>query len=337
MTIVLFWSVVGLVFFFAMTNGFLDGGGIMSTVVTTRALNPLPALVLVASCEAAGLFVLGRAVAQTVGLRLVMFPAAASPERILSVLGCAIIAALLWNIVMWRLSLPTSSSHALIGGLLGSILMGFGFGAIRWSVAVKILVFLGVGPWLAAGVGFALSRIFRWSGQWTSPSVSGILRRLHAAVSGGLALAHGSMDGQKSLAVMWLALGAVESSFTSPPRALLPILCGSALALGVVLGSQRTLQTLGRDLYRVQPLQGFCAETAAMALVTASSLVGWPMATSHAMSSAVLGAGAAVRPKGIRWRVAAEIALAWMFTIPAAGMLSASLFWGVRKVLDVVS
>jgi PiT family inorganic phosphate transporter len=214
--------------------------------------------------------------------------------------------------------------------------MGFGACAIRWKVAATILILLGIGPWLAAALSFSFALALRWMGQWLFPTVSGFLHTVHGAVSGGLALAHGSMDGQKSLAILWLAMAAFSAR---PPgiQAIAPFLCAGGLTLGVILGSHRTMRTLGRGLYPMLGHQGLCAETAAMVVVGGSSLVGWPMATSHAMSSAVLGAGAAVHPKGIRWGTASEIALAWIFTIPAAGLLAALLFGLLQRGFHVVS
>lgn len=335
MTSALFGSILILVFCFAMTNGFLDGGGIISTVIATRALNPIPALILVALCEACGLFVLGHAVAKTVGTRLLAFPAGGPPDKILWVLVCALLGALGWNVLMWRWSLPTSSSHALIGGLLGASLVGFGVRAIHWPVAAAILVFLGVGPWLSAGISFTLAKALRWAGQFVAPAVTPILHKAHALVSGGLALAHGSMDGQKSLAILWMAMGALT---VEPMRYqfLAPFLCSAALTLGVIVGSHRTMRTLGRGLYPMQSHQGLCAESAAMALVGLSALLGWPVATSHAMSSAVIGAGVATHPRGIRWGMASDIVLAWIFTIPSAAILAAVLFAVFQRGLHVV-
>ena len=335
MNAILFWAIIFLVMSFTLTNGFLDGGGLISTVIATRAMSPLPALILVASCEASGLFVLGHAVARTVGLKLFSFPAVASPDRILWVLICALSGALIWNVLMWRLSLPASSSHSMIGGLLGATLAGFGLSSIHLRVAAMILLLFGAGPWVSAGVSFILSRALHGVGQWIVPAANSVLHKVHSAVSGGLALAHGSMDAQKSLAIIWLAL-ASSSSGGARFHAAAPYLCSGALTVGVILGSGRTMRTLGRGLYPLQSHHGLCAETAAMAVVGASSLMGWPMATSHAISSAVLGAGAAIRPGGVRWGTVAEIALAWIFTIPASGLMAALLFKFLQKGLHVV-
>ncbi len=332
---VLFSMVIVLVFAFAMTNGFLDGGGIVSTVIATRALDPLPAILVVALAEASGLFVLGRAVAKTVGLKLFAFPVAASPEKVLWVLACAMASALAWNVIMWRASLPSSSSHALIGGLFGSAMIAFGPRAVRWPVALPVLIFLGVGPWLAAGTSFLLAKGLQAAGERLTPSVQPWLHKLHVLVSGGLALTHGSMDGQKSLGILWLAMAAFLPGAAGWRNAA-PFLCAGGLTLGVILGSQRTMRTLGRGLYPMQAHQGLCAETAAMAWVGISSLLGWPMATSHVMSSAVLGAASASRPKGIRWETAVENAGAWIFTIPCAGGAAALLFKLVSRSFYVV-
>jgi len=213
--------------------------------------------------------------------------------------------------------------------------MGFGLSSIRLRVAATVLILLGAGPWLSAASSYILVKALNGFGQWVVPSVNSILHKIHGAVSGGLALAHGSMDGQKSLAMMWLAMASFSEG-ASRLQIAAPFLCSGALTLGVILGSNRTMRTLGRGLYPMQSHQGLCAETAAMVVVGASSLVGWPMATSHAMSSAVLGAGAAVRPKGIRWGTASEIALAWIFTIPAAGLMAAFLFRFLQKGFHVV-
>ena len=143
------------------------------------------------------------------------------------------------------------------------------------------------------------------------------------------------MDGQKSLALLWMAMGAFTPA-AMRYQFLSPFLCSGALTLGVILGSHRTMRTLGRGLYPMQSHQGLCAESAAMALVGVSAMLGWPVATSHAMSSAVIGAGVAVHPRGIRWGMASEIALAWIFTIPSAGILAAVLFGILQRGIHVV-
>jgi PiT family inorganic phosphate transporter len=330
----IFSIVLTLIFCFALTNGFLDGGGIVSTVITTRAMEPLPALMVVAVCEVLGVSLLGHAVVRTIGSNMFLFPSAAPAREILAVLMAAMAGALVWNTAMWRFSWPSSSSHALLGGLLGSTWARFGSTAVAWPVVTKILIGLAAIPLGAALVGFLLSRLVYWMGQYLTPAAGSFFRVLHIVVLAGVALVHGSNDGQKSVALVLLALIAFG---WGAPTAHLPawigLACGVALGLGVVFGSRRTVQTVGQGFYRVQNLQGLCAESAAMLLVGASSIAGFPMSSSHVMSSSVIGAGAAIRPKSIRWDLAGSLGLAWLFTIPAAAAVAALLSYVVSKAL----
>ncbi len=331
---VLLGIVLVLIFCFALTNGFLDGGGIVSTVITTRVLEPLPALVLVASCEMLGVSLFGHAVVQTIGLNMISFPTNTSSKEILSILLAGVTGALAWNSTMWRLSWPSSSSHALLGGLLGATWARFGSEAIRLLVVIKILIGLAVVPLVAVLLSFLLARFVYWAGEYLSPAVSGVLRGLHILVLAGVALAHGSNDGQKNLALVLLALLAVGKGASSGHMPVwIGLICGAALGLGVIFGSRRTVQTVGQGFYRIQNLQGLSAETAAMLLVGASSIAGFPMATSHVMSGSVLGAGAAVQVRRMRWDLAGDITLAWLFTIPAAATVSILVFYVVSKAL----
>lgn len=330
----LFAGVLLLILGFAITNGLMDGGGIVSTVIMTRTMDPFPALCLVAACEILGVFLLGNAVVKTMGVSLISLPAAADSGSKLGTLLAAMAGALLWNTTMWRLSLPSSSSHALIGGLIGATWERFGWGALTLPVIGRILVSLAAIPLAAALVGFSISRLLYWGGQYMTPTWGKLLRALHVASLAGIALVHGSNDGQKSMAIMLLAL---MSMGTAVDHTRLPawmgIACGAALAVGVIFGSRRTIKTVGKGLYRVQDLQGLCAQSTTMAFVGASSLAGFPMSTSHVMSSSILGAGAAVRPRGIRWDLVGNIGLAWLITIPAAGALAAFFSYVVSKAV----
>jgi PiT family inorganic phosphate transporter len=327
--------VVALAFVFGLTNGFIDGGGLVSTVVTTRALEPFAALMLIAACEIAGLFLLGQAVARMLAHHMVVFPASAPPRETLGVLASALAGALVWNTGMWRLALPSSSSHALVGGMVGALLSQYGVHGVDWPVFVRIFVFLGIVPIAGAFLGLVLARLTYWVGGFMTPAEGKVFRVLQILALAGMALVHGSNDGQKSLAMILLALAAVGGGHF--PDGDLPwpllLLCGAALALGVIFGSRRIIRTLGKRLYRVEALQGFCAETSALLLVGASSLLGYPMSTTHVMSTSVLGAGVAVHPRGVRWDLVGGIGLVWLVTIPAAAGLAALIV----KLFYVVS
>jgi PiT family inorganic phosphate transporter len=180
---------------------------------------------------------------------------------------------------------------------------------------------------------FLFARFFYWLGHYLTPAVAGFLRGLQVFVLAGVALAHGSNDAQKSMAMVVFALMAFGKASTSQLPAWIAPACGLALGMGVIIGSRRTVQTVGQGFYRVQNLQGLSAQGTTALLVSASSLAGFPMATSHVMSSAVLGAGAAVRPRGIRWNVAGGVGLAWLFTIPGAAVVAMLISYVVSKTL----
>ncbi len=339
MTLYLFWTVIGLAFIFGLTNGVIDGGGLASTVIVTRVLEPLPALLLVAVAEIAGLFLLGREVAHTLGRQMVHVPASVVPSQVLPVLAAALCGALVWNTAMWRLALPTSSSHALVGGLVGAFVAQYGWAGVDWPVFTRVFVLLGVVPLAGSVVGFLLTRGSYWLGEFLTPAVSPLFHGLQVMALAGIALVHGSNDGQKSLGLMglaWVGMGSASSAQTQWPWFLYWI-SGGALALGVLIGSRRMIRKMGKQLYRVQELQSFSSQVSTFTLVGASCLAGIPMSTTQVLSTSVLGAGAAVRPRSVRWDLAAGIGLVWILTIPAAALVSAGLVELFKGISHVVS
>lgn len=250
---VLFIAVMTLILGFTMTNGLMDGGGIVSTVIMTRTLEPFTALCLVACCEIAGVFLFGHAVVRTVGLTMVSFPGGADVTMKLGTLLSALTGALVWNTAMWRLSLPSSSSHALLG-LIGATWQRFGLGALSLPVIVKVLIKSCCGAARRRAGGVSLSTTSYWVGSFMTPAWGRVFRALHVATLAGIALVHGSNDAQKAMAIILIAVvsvGMVASVATTP----LVMLCGAGLAFGVIFGSRRTIQTVGKGFYRVQDLQ----------------------------------------------------------------------------------
>jgi inorganic phosphate transporter, PiT family len=323
----LFAIVVLLAFLYGLINGFMDGGGLVSTVIMTRVMEPLPALLWVAVGELAGLFLLGHAVAEMLTKNMIRFPQGAPRAEMLAVLIAAMMAALIWNTLMWRRALPSSSSHALVGAIVGAVAAGYGVDHLSWPMFTRIFIFLGLVPIFAALLALIFSKLSYWLGAYVAPSLSHLLRGLQIATLGGMAMVHGSNDGQKTLAMMLLAAAALGNGTAATHGApiWMMVLCGGALALGVIFGSQRIVSTVGRGLYRIEPLQGFCAGTSSMLLVGASSLLGYPMSTTHVMSTSVLGAGVALRPRAVRWTLVGEIATAWLVTIPSVAIFAAVL------------
>jgi len=333
----LFWTVIGLSIVFGITNGFIVGGSLVSVVITTRALAPLTALLCVAICEIGGIFLFGQQVARMLGQQLIAFPAGDSPERLLVVLLSAAAGALGWNLVMWRMALPTSSGHALVGGLAGSFVGAYGLSGVHWGVFTRIFVLLGVMPLVGSFTGFGLARAGYWVGEFLAPSWSRVFRGIQVLALGGVALTHGSNDGQKTMAIIALALAARGS--TGAPHAIpwpVTLICGLALAVGLIFGSRRIVQNVGQKLYRIQPLQGVCAQTSTMLWVGICSIAGYPMSSSQLISTSLLGAGVAVHPRGIRWDLVGEIGLAWLVTLPMSGLLAASVVWLSQRIIHVV-
>lgn len=335
MTPVLLAIVVLLALMFAMTIGFIDGGGLVSTVITTRALDPLPALLLVAVCEMIGLLVLGHEVINTLARDVVVLPALEAPGLAVLVPLGALIGALTWNIVIWRFALPSSSTHALIGALAGSALTQYGRESVHWMMFMKIVLFLALVPLVGVLLGFIFARCLYWFGTFLTPAANRGLRGLQIVAMAGTAMVHGSNGGQRALGLVFLALIALRGAHSPGGHLILglTLLSGAALGAGVIFGSRRTIGTVGKGLYRVQGLQGFCAGTSTMLLVGASSMSGYPMSTSHVMSMSVLGAGVAVHPRDVRWTLVGEIVLAWVLTLPAAALIAA--FW--TKILEILS
>jgi PiT family inorganic phosphate transporter len=336
MVLSLFILVVIIAFIFGVTNGLTNGGGLVATVITTRAMEPFNALLLVAVCEVVGLFVLGQAVSHVLAHKVLVFPAAATPARMLAVLASAFSAAMIWYIGMWYVSLPTASSHAMVGGMIGAMLMEFGSQAVNWPVLVRIVVFLGIIPVAGVIAGFVLPRATYWLGEFMTPAAKTAFRALEILSLAGVALAQGSNDGQKCVAMILMASAALTGAIPGHSLVMWPVLLlsGLAMAMGVLFGSRRIIGTLGKRLYRVQELQGFCAETATMVLVGFCSHWGYPMSTSQILSTSVLGAGVAVQPRDIRWNLVGDIGLAWLVTIPAAAGLAAALTWVTRYVVS---
>ncbi len=338
-SLILFAVVLGMAAAFALTNGFLGGASLASTVILTRVMEAPAALILVAVCEVLGVLLLGQAVSHTMAYRVLVIPEAAGTFDILAVLTAALFGALLWNVGMWRLALPSSSSHALIGGLLGASLAAGGLWGVHWSMIVRIFLLLAVVPLAGAAASYLLSLATQWLGQFITPAAGGAFRTLQILALSGLSMVHGSNDGQKSIGMIWLALAALHGSTAISKGAMyaVALLVGLSMAFGMVFGSRRIISTVGHRLCRVQSLESFCAQLSAMVLMGMSSWWGYPMSTTQVASTTVMGAGAATHLRGVRWSVAQDIVIAWLITIPAAALLSAGVIRLIYEVRYVVS
>jgi PiT family inorganic phosphate transporter len=317
---------VALVFDFL--NGFHDSANVVATIIASRAMSARGALALAALANLAGPFLFGVAVAETVGAEVVQAQAVN-----ITVVLAALLAASLWNVVTWYFGIPVSSSHALIGGLVGAAAAGSGFAAIQatglWKVAIALLV----SPLLGFAVALAVMQATLWLLRNASPRANVTLSRAQILTATALALAHGANDAQKTMGVIAMAL--LTLGFT--PVFVVPwwviVLSASAIALGTAFGGLRIIRTLGTRFYRIHPIHGFTSQFASAAVILGASLAGGPVSTTQVVSMTILGAGAAERKSKVRWAALNDIVVAWALTLPATALLALPLYHVIESML----
>jgi PiT family inorganic phosphate transporter len=320
-------AVIILALIFDFLNGVHDSSNIVATMISSRALSPRVALGMTAVANFIGPFLFGVAVAETIGNEVV------SSEAIsLLVILAALASAILWNLLTWYLGFPSSSSHALVGGLVGAVFIGAGWEAILLPGLLKILLSLLISPFLGFIFGYLVLRLLFLASWNASPGVNKYFKRGQIFTSLSLALAHGTNDAQKTMGIITLALvtGGYLVVFRVPDWVKLA--CATMIALGTLMGGWRLIRTLGAKFYRIRPVDGFASQLASSAVILGASLVGGPVSTTQVVSSSIMGAGAAERKNKVRWGVAQEIAMAWIFTIPVTALVGAGLYW----VLDLI-
>ena len=314
---------------FDFLNGFHDGANVVATIIASHAMNARGALALTALANLAGPFLLGVAVAQTIGTEVVR------PQAItIAVLLAALASACLWDFVTWVCGIPVSSSHALLGGMLGAALIEAGPEAIQSAGLWKIATALLVAPLLGLCAGLLVMLTTRWLLREASPKANLFLSRAQIVTATALALSHGANDAQKTMGV--LALGLLVLGFT--PTFAIPwwliALCAGSIALGTALGGSRLIRTLGVGLYRVRPIHGFSAQLASGMVILAASVAGGPVSSTQVVSMAIAGAGAAERRSKVRWGVLGDIVFAWVLTLPLCALLAVPLYLVTRVILQ---
>ena len=320
--------VVVLAVIFDYINGFHDTANAIATSVATRALSPRYAILMAASFNFIGAFA-GTAVAKTIGAGLV--DEATTTQ---AVIVAALLGAIAWNLFTWYLGLPSSSSHALIGGLLGATIAAAGTGALKMDGIVnKVLIPMVTSPFLGFTIAFALMLTIYWVFRNAKRKpMARVFRRLQVISAGYMAFAHGSNDAQKTMGIITLALFAAGVIPTIDVPTWVIIVSATALSLGTAVGGWRIMRTMGQRVAELEPVHGFAAETTAATILVGTAHFGMPVSTTHVISSAIMGVGSARGPKGVRWGVARRILLAWIITIPAAGIVAA-LVWAVLHFL----
>ena len=313
---------------FDFTNGFHDTANAVATSVSTRALSPRLAVLIAAVANLAGAFVT-TAVAKTVG-KGIIDTGLANEKTVLA----ALIGAIVWNLITWRRGLPSSSSHALIGGLVGAALVQSGLKGVQWhglvhNVAIPALA----APAIAFAGGFAVLLAIYWLLVWITPGVANRTFRLGQLASGTwVAFTHGANDAQKTMGVIALALfeSGHISHFYIPTWVI--VAAGLAIGAGTYVGGWRIMRTLGQRVFSIEPASGFAAQMTAGATIYVATRLGYPLSTTHVISGAVMGSGATQRLSAVRWGVAGNIVTAWILTIPAAGLVAAALYWPVAAI-----
>ncbi|WP_329176196.1 inorganic phosphate transporter [Streptomyces sp. NBC_01477] len=320
---------IGVALFFTYTNGFHDSANAIATSVSTRALTPKAALAMAAVMNLAGAF-LGSGVAKTVSKGLIATPEGRSG---MGILFAALAGAIVWNLVTWYFGLPSSSSHALFGGLVGAALAGGT--TVHWSGVVdKVIVPMFVSPAVGLVLGYLVMLAILWFFRRANPHKAKRGFRIAQTVSAaGMALGHGLQDAQKTMGVVVLALVIHDPAKGYGIPIWVKFVCAAMMSLGTYAGGWRIMRTLGRRIIDLDPPQGFAAETTSASILYASSYIFQaPISTTHVITSSIMGVGATRRVKAVRWGVAKNIVAGWFITMPAAAVVAAGCYYVIKLV-----
>jgi PiT family inorganic phosphate transporter len=320
-------AVIALALLFDFLNGIHDSSNVVATMISSRAFSPRLALGITAIANLVGPFIFGVAVAETIGHEIV---AADAISEI--VLVAALAGAIIWNLLTWYLGFPSSSSHALIGGFIGAVVIEAGWTAIQIAGMEKVLIALFLSPVVGFVVGYFILRLTTLLSWNATPRINGFFRKSQLITALALSLSHGANDAQKTMGIITLAL--VTSGYLT--EFAVPIwvifICALMIGLGTMLGGWKLIRTLGGKFFKIRPIDGFASQLASAIVILVASLVGGPVSTTQVVSSSIMGVGAAERANKVRWGVAQEIVTAWFLTIPATALLAAGIYWLLLRV-----
>jgi PiT family inorganic phosphate transporter len=319
---------LGAAFFFAFLNGFHDSANLVATIIASRAITPRRALLLASCGQFLGPLVFGVAVAATVGSGLVD-PGAVTVTVVLA----ALLAASSWDLVTWWRGLPTSSSHALAGGLIGAAVAFGGWGQLLGGGLARIGLALLLSPVIGFGLAWVVYRLVMLAAGRSGPGVNRVFNRLQWVSAAALSLAHGANDAQKTAGIIGLGLVTLgfQPLFSVPLWAVAA--CALSISLGTSTGGWRIIRTLGGRFYRIRPVHSLSAQVASAAVVVTASLLGGPVSTTHVASSAVIGAGASDRLSKVRWEELRGVVVAWVVTVPVSIAAGAAFYDILRLVI----
>ncbi|MBI2972092.1 MAG: inorganic phosphate transporter [Candidatus Aenigmarchaeota archaeon] len=320
--LVLIGFIIAIALIFDFINGFHDAANAISTVVATNVLTPRQAVLLAAFWNFVGMFFFGVAVATTIGKGIIS-PSASTVAVIFS----GLVGAIAWNIITWYFGLPTSSSHALIGGFAGAAVASAGFGVLLWEGITKTLTFMALAPL----IGFAVAGLFsiavlNLSRNAVPLRANARFRKLQLLSSSLYSLGHGTNDAQKTMGIIAILLfsSGITSEFHVPLWVI--FLSHAAIALGTYAGGWRIVKTMGKRITKLKPVDGFCAESAGSTVLIGTAVTGIPVSTTHVISGSIMGVGTVKRVTSVRWTVARTMFVAWVLTIPVAALIGAGAY-----------
>jgi PiT family inorganic phosphate transporter len=319
---------VALALLFDFLNGFHDSANVVATMISSRAMTPTAALIIASVGNFIGPLLFGVAVAKTIGQEV------ASPNSItIAVVLAALVSASIWNIITWAFGIPSSSSHALIGGIIGAVLVGSGWDALRMEGLQLVATALFFSPILGYVLGLLVMRITMRAVRDATPKANLFFKYGQIPTALTLALSHGTNDAQKTMGIITMGLVVLgyQSSFVVPLWVILA--SASAIGIGTAAGGWRIIHTLGGKFYRIRPIHSFTSQLTSMSVILGASLLGGPVSTTHVVSSSIIGVGAAQRKSQVRWGVLGDILLAWFLTVPASAGIAALLYYLIDYLL----
>jgi inorganic phosphate transporter, PiT family len=317
------YIVIGLVLIFDFINGFHDSANSIACVVSTKVLSPFAAVSMAAFFNFIAFLIFPLKVAHTMAEGVV------KPDVInLNVVGAALVAAIIWNLITWWWGLPSSSSHTLVGGLIGAAIVSSGLGSVISSGVIKIASFIIIAPFMGMLFSYILSTIIMWIFRKVPPfAVDKMFRRLQLVSASAFSLGHGANDAQKSMGIIWVAMlvtGIVSKNSEIPTWVVLS--CQASIALGTLFGGWRIVKTMGQRITKLKPFEGFCSETAGAVSIFAATHWGIPVSTTHTITGAIMGVGAIKGVSAVKWGVTTKIFWAWILTIPVSGLIGGAMF-----------
>jgi PiT family inorganic phosphate transporter len=319
--------VIGFALLFDFLNGMRDASNIVATMISSRAFRPQTALAITATAEFLGPFLFNVVVAKTIGSDVVE-----SQVLTLQTVAACLIGAIIWNLITWFFGIPGSSSHALIGGLVGAVLMQAGLDAIKPAGLYKVLIALFTSPLVGFLVGFIFTRLIYFLARRATPRINEFFSKAQFFTAIAMGLSHGANDSQKTMGIITLSLliAGVLPAFQVPLWVI--VACAGMISLGAGFGGWRLIRTLGARFYKIRPLHSFSTQLTSAFVIAGASLFGLPVSTSQVVSSAIIGVGASERFGKVRWSVAGDILTAWLLTIPASALLAAGVYWLIAQL-----